>query len=65
MFDKDKEMDKDETREIYLRWCMETGSLMSESGYEAFIDWWRLTSEMDDVGDTGIPDFNEWWRLQA
>ena len=36
MVNKDKEMDEAELRERYLRWCMETGSLMSESGYEAY-----------------------------
>ena len=36
MVDKDKEMDEAELRERYLRWCMETGSLMSENGYEDY-----------------------------
>ena len=42
MVDKNKEMDDSELREIYLRWCMETGSLMSESGYEDYRSWLLL-----------------------
>ena len=58
MVDKNKEMDETEFRASYLRWCMETGSLMSESGYEAFIKrWrgyeWRLRA---DFGDDELED---------
>ena len=48
MVDKDKEMDDTELREMYLRWCMETGSLMSESGYVAFVNWWHLQAQFDN-----------------
>ena len=60
MVDKDKEMDESELREMYLRWCMETGSLMSESGYEAFIEWWRRRADFGRVtswfGDDELED---------
>ena len=60
MVDKNKEMDETELRASYLRWCMETGSLMSESGFEAFIKrrriadfTWRLRA---DFGDDKLED---------
>ena len=41
-------MDETELRERYLRWCMETGSLMSENGYEAFTNWGHLQAQFDN-----------------